>query len=197
MEHYWFTHCVDIAVPARYRPGVRKGNRGSAGADAPPLTAGDERLRDKRFEEYTADMRRELVRLAIATPGHCAFVGALLNHCVFLRLKHAGSKYWELAGLGAVVELVSADVVVVHRAIKVFGAARKLLRDRSSMREWEECKEDIRRRGVATLRRSLQEPPLVSDDDNDRLNFMLTHLLCMSETGQIEDYRVFHPVWEP
>jgi hypothetical protein len=196
MEHYWFTHYVDIAVPARCRPGVRKGDKGGEGASAPPLVAGDERVRDNRFDEYTVDMRRELVRLAIATPGHCAFVGALLEYCVLLRLKYAASKYWELAGLKDVVELVSEDVVVVHRAIKTFGAARQLLRD-GRTREWEQSKEKMRRDGIAALSRSLQEPPLVSDDDDDRLNFIVRHLLWLSETDQIEDYRVFHPVWEP
>jgi hypothetical protein len=198
IEHYWFTHCADIAVPSRIRPGVRlleSGLAADAGlSDAPPLHKDEKRARDKKFLEYAPDLRRELVRLARFTPGCHEFATRALVTSVAMRERYECT-YWEELGLHEVPEVVSDDVDVTLRAIRAYGDARKaFLWGRKE--EWRESQAKFEHEARIVYFKERIGDPTLSDELDDRLKALLGWIKCQDDHDQVKDYRVFNPKYE-
>jgi hypothetical protein len=198
MEHYWFTHCADIALPSEVRPGVRFLQNGlEEGArliGTLPLHKGERRACDKRFVEYSADLRQQLVRLARFTPGCRDFAIRVLVCCVAMRQRFECS-YWEELGLHEVPEVVSEDVDVTLRALRAYGVARKafLL---GRMDEWRESRDKFEHDARVVFFKERIGDPKISDELDDRLKALLGWIKWQDDHNLVKDYRVFNPKFE-
>lgn len=195
VEHYWFTTCADIAIPRQMRPGIRfiaQDAEEPISAAALPLKRGEARARDRTFNEYAPDLRRAVVRLAMATAGHRDFVVAALSHCLSLRLHYPQSQEWTDTGFTDVVELLPEDVNTVRRAIELYGGARTdLLRGR--MEEWQQAKLNFEHGARLVYFKERMAAPSLSDDSDDRIRALLGWITWQDDVGFIRDHSVFHP----